>query len=80
MNHLNRIVCSCIMLCTLPLLCQEPSNSNPISTGDAQVSPVPPPPANASVADLERQGDVLRSQKDYLDALDYYRADRKSVV
>ncbi len=74
MNHLNRIVCSCIMLCTLPLLCQEPSNSNPISTGDAQVSPVPPPPANASVADLERQGDVLRSQKDYLDALDYYRA------
>ena len=74
MNRLNRIICSCIMMCTLPLLCQEPSSSKPISTESIVVSPVGPPPANASVAELEQQGDLLRSQKNYLDALDYYRA------
>ena len=74
MNRLNRIICSCVMLCTLPLLCQEPSSSKPISTESIVVSPVGSPPANASVAELEQQGDLLRSQKDYLDALDYYRA------
>ncbi|HEV2989331.1 MAG TPA: tetratricopeptide repeat protein [Candidatus Angelobacter sp.] len=74
MNHFNRAVCSCLMLCALPLLCQEPSTSNPISPVEVPAAQVGPPPPNASVADLERQGDVLRSQKDYLDALDYYRA------
>ena len=73
MNHFNRVVCSCIMLCGLPLLCQEPA-SNPPSTETAVIQPVAPPPPNASAPDLERQGDVLRSQKNYLDALDYYRA------
>src|SRR5205807_937469 len=52
----------------------EPSSSKPISTESIVVSPVGSPPANASVAELEQQGDLLRSQKDYLDALDYYRA------
>jgi tetratricopeptide (TPR) repeat protein len=35
---------------------------------------VGPPPANASAADLEKQADQLRSDKSYMDALDYYRA------
>ncbi|MBZ5574197.1 MAG: tetratricopeptide repeat protein [Acidobacteriia bacterium] len=33
-----------------------------------------PPPANASAEELEKRGDDLRSEKAYLDALDYYRA------
>jgi Flp pilus assembly protein TadD len=32
------------------------------------------PPADASPVDLERQGDDLRSRKQYLDAIDYYQA------
>ena len=32
------------------------------------------PTAGASVAELELRGDTLRSEKAYLDALDYYRA------
>jgi tetratricopeptide (TPR) repeat protein len=32
------------------------------------------PPANATVEELESQGDELRSQKSYFDALDYYQA------
>lgn len=32
------------------------------------------PPADAAPVDLEQRGDVLRAEKSYLDALDYYRA------
>lgn len=44
-----------------------------------QVSPPPlrraePPKANATPEDLEQQADQLRSDKAFLDALDYYRA------
>jgi tetratricopeptide (TPR) repeat protein len=35
---------------------------------------VPPPPENATAAELEGQGDDLRAQKAFLDAMDYYRA------
>jgi tetratricopeptide (TPR) repeat protein len=35
---------------------------------------VDPPAQDASAADLERQADQLRSQKLFLDAIDYYRA------
>ena len=49
------------------------------SSEQVEVSPPPvrraePPAAGATVADLEARGDTLRSQKFYLDALDYYRA------
>lgn len=49
------------------------------SSEQVEVSPPPvrraePPAAGAAVADLEARGDILRSQKFYLDALDYYRA------
>ena len=50
------------------------------STNDlVQVSPpnvrrVEPPSQSASAEELEKRGDELRSQKDYLNALDYYRA------
>lgn len=45
---------------------------------DARVTPPPtrkiePPPANASSAELEEKGDQLRSEKAYLDAVDYYQ-------
>jgi len=44
-----------------------------------QVSPpsvrrAEPPPASASAEELVKQGDKLRAEKAYLDALDYYRA------
>lgn len=35
---------------------------------------VPPPPENATAQELEKQGDDLRGQKDYLDSIDYYKA------
>ena len=50
------------------------------STSDlVQVSPptvrrAEPPSPNSSAEELEKRGDELRGQKNYLDALDYYRA------
>src|SRR5260221_10468825 len=38
------------------------------------MSQVQPPAKDASASDLERQGDELRAQKAYLDALDYFHA------
>jgi tetratricopeptide (TPR) repeat protein len=47
-------------------------------TDQVQVSPphirrADPPAYSATVDELERRGDVLRAEKSYLDALDYYR-------
>lgn len=38
---------------------------------------VPPPPPEASAKELADKADRLRAQKDYLDAIDYYRAATK---
>ena len=35
---------------------------------------VPPPPATATAEDLVERAEILHAEKDYLDALDYYRA------
>jgi tetratricopeptide (TPR) repeat protein len=47
-------------------------------TDRIQIAPplmqVPSPSRDASPQDLETQGDVLRARKEYLDAIDYYRA------
>lgn len=44
--------------------------------GDGQQAnpPAPVPDPNASAQDLEKQGDVLRANKHYLDSLDFYSA------
>ena len=49
------------------------------SSEQVEISPPPvrradPPPADAAESLLEERGDTLRSEKFYLDALDYYRA------
>ena len=68
------------LLCLLTLIFfaapQLPAQSP--SGGQVQVEPpmkrADPPSAGASVQDLVDRGDELRSEKLYLDALDYYRA------
>jgi tetratricopeptide (TPR) repeat protein len=48
------------------------------TTDQIQIAPpmrqVPAPSPEASAADLEKAGDTLRAEKNYLDAADYYRA------
>ena len=59
---------------------QTPANSNhaaAIAGVATQQPPVPPPLVSLTTGtpeELERQGDQLRAQKRYLDAVDYYDA------
>jgi len=44
-----------------------------VVVGATSLPRIPPPPPDASAAQLERSGDELRMQKAFADALDYYR-------
>lgn len=69
-------------LFALPLFAQEPattfgfdqSASSSVVQTPEQIRRVPPPEKTASAEDLEKQADELRAQKNYADAVDYYRA------
>lgn len=60
----------------LPMCAQQQDQSAPV-TGPAAIVRIPPPPENATAVELEDEGDVLRAQKNYLDAIDYYNAAMK---
>ncbi|MGA8621848.1 MAG: tetratricopeptide repeat protein [Candidatus Sulfotelmatobacter sp.] len=50
------------------------SHPEPVQIAPPLVRAIEPPAPDAKAADLEKQGDQLRTQKLYLDALDYYNA------
>ncbi len=45
-----------------------------LAVGPPQIHRTEPPPASASARELESTGDALQTDKNYLDAIDYYRA------
>lgn len=59
-----------ILLSALAVCAQQPE----IQKAPAMPMRVAPPSPDASAAQLEEQADLLRTQKAYLDAIDYYRA------
>ena len=52
----------------------QTSNSELVQVSPPTIRRTPPPSATSSMEELEKRADELRVQKDYLDALDYYRA------
>jgi len=67
------------LLCFLTLAISAVPTLQAQTTEMVQISPptirrAEPPAPNASVAELEKRGDELRAEKNFLDALDYYRA------
>jgi len=69
----------CTTLLAVALLVLFLTSLSWAQTEIVQVGPLPvrraePPPATASAVELEQRGDQLRSDKSYLDALDYYEA------
>lgn len=62
-----------LSLLTVPDL-RAQSSSELAQVVQAPVRLAEPPLASASVQELEDKADYLRSQKDFLDAVDYYRA------
>jgi tetratricopeptide (TPR) repeat protein len=71
---------SCRKACLIVLLISSTAAIAQVSHPEqVQIAPpllraIEPPSPEATAADLERQADQLRSQKLYLDALDYYHA------
>src|SRR5579863_1477992 len=67
---------SCVL--TLAAFAASPLQAQSLPTEQVQIGPPPmrraePPAPGASVEELEKRADELRGQKDYLDAIDYYR-------
>ncbi|MGB9234023.1 MAG: tetratricopeptide repeat protein, partial [Terriglobales bacterium] len=61
----------------LPVLAVVPLHAQSLeqlAVGPPQVHRVEPPAASATAKELENVGDALQSDKDYLDAIDYYQA------
>jgi len=72
MNRLSRNVLTVMLLSfALPFLLY--GQEQPLVIPPEQITVAPSSPA-ASAAELELRGDSLRAQKDYLDAVDFYRA------
>jgi tetratricopeptide (TPR) repeat protein len=71
---------SCRKACLILLLISSSAAVAQVSHADqVQISPplvraIDPPAPDATAADLERQADQLRTEKLYLDALDFYHA------
>lgn len=69
MNRVSQaiFVITLLLFYAFPLLAQE----QPVVSDPPQLH-VPPPSSSSTVQELETEGDSLRAQKDYLDAIDYY--------
>ena len=76
--HLLRALVYLFAVVALASFVSSPASAQLSELDQIQVAPpmreVPPPSPTASVPELEKQGDELRSQKDYLDAIDYFQA------
>jgi len=58
----------------VPNVLAQSSPSEQVQVSPPSVRRAGPPPSNASAEELVKEGDTLRAEKAYLDALDYYRA------
>src|ERR1700676_859648 len=58
----------------IPAVLAQNSTSELVQISPPTMRRAAPPTASASVEELEKRGDELRVEKNYLDALDYYRA------
>jgi tetratricopeptide (TPR) repeat protein len=67
----------CLLIASLSVVSTvqaQHSNSELVQISPPTIRRAEPPPLAASLEELEKRGDELRVEKDYLDALDYYRA------
>ena len=75
MNYMRRpLLTSALAILVVPNVLAQSSPSEQVQVSPPSVRRAEPPPANASAEELVNQGDTLRAEKAYLDALDYYRA------
>ena len=70
MIRFSRLLVSATLLASALSVSAQQKQQSPSQPPSATVSPSP----DMSVEQLEDQGDVLRAQKDFLDAMDFYQA------
>jgi tetratricopeptide (TPR) repeat protein len=69
-----RKTCLVVLLISSTAALAQVSHSEQVQISPPLMRAIDPPAADATVAELEQQGDRLRGEKLYLDALDYYHA------
>jgi len=63
-----------LIVSAVPTVQAQTSTSELVQISPPTMRRAAPPSATATAEELEKRGDELRVEKDYLDALDYYRA------
>jgi tetratricopeptide (TPR) repeat protein len=63
-----------LLFCALLVLPLQAQNSEQVEVGPPPLHRVDPPAPGATPEELEKRGDELRTNKNYLDAVDYYQA------
>ncbi len=74
---ITAIICSFTFALPLIVIAQDPSQTMAVTPPPTRR--IERPPADANPADLEERGDLLRNEKAYLDAIDYYQAALKKL-
>jgi len=69
-----RIACLAAVLIFSSASLAQVSHSEQVQVSPPLIRAIDPPAPDATAVELEKQGDGLRAEKLYLDALDYYRA------
>ncbi|MGC2170369.1 MAG: tetratricopeptide repeat protein [Candidatus Sulfotelmatobacter sp.] len=71
-----RKACLILLVVSASVALAQDSPSEQVQIAPPLVRAIDPPAPNATAAQLEQQADLLRADKLYLDALDYYQAAR----
>jgi tetratricopeptide (TPR) repeat protein len=74
-----RISSVSLLLSALLVLSSQAQNTEQLTVGPPPQHRADPPASGASPGELERRGDQLREDKNYLDAVDFYQAALKSA-
>ena len=65
---------SLLFVCAILVLPLQAQNTEQLQVGPPPLHRAEPPAAGATAEELEKRGDELRIEKNYLDAIDYYEA------
>jgi tetratricopeptide (TPR) repeat protein len=74
-----RISSALFLFAVLLVLPSQAQNSEQLEVGPPPLHRAEPPAPSATPEELEQRGDELRSEKDFLDAIDYYETAQKGA-
>jgi tetratricopeptide (TPR) repeat protein len=74
-----RFICASLLFCALLVLPLQAQSTEQLQVGPPPMHRADPPAPGATPEQLERSGDELRTDKNWLDAVDYYQAALKGA-